>query len=100
MLYDVLLRIREHKVLGNDLQVVPYRCNRVIFGPFLLTGKMRHHFGRYSEVDSDFMEKVKNGFFVDDLTSGVKTVDEAFELYPKTRGRMAEGGFIMRKVED
>ena len=64
MLYDVLLRIREHKVvlfgdikqaflntevathflwvdnvLGKDLQVVPYRCNRVIFGagpsPFL-----------------------------------------------------------------
>ena len=43
------------------------------------------------------MEKVKNGFFVDDLASGAKTVGEAFELYLKTKGRMAEGGFIMRK---
>ena len=73
----------------------------MIFGaghsPFLLTGMMRHHFAKYSEVDLDFMEKVKNGFFVDDLTSGAKTADEAFELYLKTKGRMAEGGFIMRK---
>ena len=132
MLYDVLLRIREHKVvlfgdikqaflnievatedqdamcflwvdnvLGDDLQVVPYRFNRVIFGagpsPFLLTGTMRHHFAKYSEVDPNFVEKVKNGFFVDDLASGAKTVGEAFELYLKTKGTIAEGGFIMRK---
>ena len=48
-------------------------------------------------MDLDFVEKVKNGFFVDDLASGAKTVGEAFELYLKTKGRMAEGGFIMRK---
>ena len=62
------------------MQVVPYRFNRVIFGvgpsPFLLTGMMRHHFEKYSEVDPDFVEKVKNGFFVDDLASGAKTVGE------------------------
>ena len=132
IIYDVLFRIREHKVvffgdikqaflnvevatedrdamyflwvdnvLGDDLHVVPYRPNRVIFGagpnPFLLTGTIRHHYAKYSEVDPDFVEKVKNGFFVDDLASGARTVGEEFELYLKTKGRMAEGGFIMRK---
>ena len=58
---------------------------------------MRHHFVEYSEMDPNFVEKVKNGFFVDDLASGAKTVGEAFELYLKTKGRIAKGGFIMTK---
>ena len=58
---------------------------------------MRHHFAKYSEVDPDFVKKLKNGFLVDDLASGAKTVGEAFKLYLRTKGRMAEGGFIMRK---
>ena len=98
---DAMCFLWVDNVLGDDLQVVPYRFNRVIFGagpsPFLLTGAIRHHFVKYSEVDPNFVEKVKNGFFVDDLGSGAKTVGEALELYLKTKGRMAEGGFIMRK---
>ena len=92
MLYDVLLKIREHEValfgdikqafqnievatedrdamrflwvdnvLGDDLQLVPYRFNRVIFGagpsPFLLTGTMRHYFAKYSNVDPDLWKR-------------------------------------------
>ena len=98
---DAMRLLWVDNVLGDDLQVVPYRFNKVIFGavpsPFLLTGTMRHHFAKFSEVDRDFVDKVKNGFFVDNLASGAKTVREAFELYLETKGRMAEGGFIMRK---
>ena len=98
---DAMYFLWVDNVLGDDLQVVPYRFNRVIFGagpsPFLLTGTIRHHFAKYSEVDPDFVEQVKNGFFVDDLASGARTVGEEFALYLKTKGRMAEGGFIMRK---
>ena len=64
-------------VLDDDLHVVPNRFNRVIFGagpsPFLLTGMIRHHSSKYSEVDPNFVEKVKNGFFVDDLASGANS---------------------------
>ena len=80
---------------------VIYRSNRVIFGagpsPFLLNATIKHHIEKYREKDSDFSDKKKNSFFVDDLVTGNDSVEEAFELYKKTQNRMAEGGFLMRK---
>ena len=51
----------------------------------------------YLETDPEFVKKVLESFYVDDLVSGEITVDKAFQLYDKTMSRMAQGGFKLRK---
>ena len=51
----------------------------------------------YLETDPEFVKKVLESFYVDDLVSGESTVDKSFQLYDKTMSRMAQGGFKLRK---
>ena len=132
LMFDVLVRSREHKValvgdiqkaflqievnpedrnylrflwvknvLAEEPEVEIFRFCRVIFGcgpsPFLLNGTLRHHFSKYADDDPQFVRKMRDGLYVDDLVSGGKTVKEAFELYRKTRIRLTQGGFSMHK---
>jgi hypothetical protein len=86
---------------SERLETVVYRFCRVVFGlnasPFLLNATIRHHVSKYLERDPRFVQKVLESFYVDDLVSGDSTVEKAFELYDKATGRMAEGGFKLRK---
>jgi hypothetical protein len=65
--------------------------------PFLLNATLRHHVSKYLETDPEFVKKVLESFYVDDLVSGESTVDKAFKLYDKTMSKMAQGGFKLRK---
>lgn len=38
-----------------------------------------------------------NSLYIDNLVSDASTVEEAFELFQKTRDRLKEGGFVMHK---
>ena len=82
-------------------KVVVYRFCRVVFGlnasPFLLNGTIRHHLATFAEVDPEFVRKMIEGFYVDDLVSGDSTTDKAYDLYSRAKVRMAEGGFKLRK---
>ena len=82
-------------------EVIVYRFCRVVFGlnasPFLLNATIRHHLNKYVSTDSGFVQKMLEGFYVDDLVSGGNTNEEAFELYNKARLRMEDGGFRLRK---
>lgn len=57
-------------------EVVVYRFCRVVFGlnasPFLLNTTLRHHIEKYALEDSEFVRKMLDGFYVDDLVSGGK----------------------------
>ena len=133
LLFDVLLRLRIHKVVligdiksaflsievderdRNALRFfwldcledkdvknpVIFRSCRVIFGagpsPFILSGVLQHHIKQYAEQDPVFADKLLKGFYVDDLVTGMQSIEEAFALYEKTMTRMKEGGFWMRK---
>ena len=83
----------------QDIEI--YRYNRVVFGvnssPFLLNAVLRYHLEKFKDEDPEFVAKLIEGFFVDDLVTGAETVEEAFTLYIKARDRMKEGGFILRK---
>ena len=85
----------------EKLETVVYRFRRVVFGlnasPFLLNATIRHHVSPYRETDPEFVQKVLESFYVDDLVSGESTVEKAFQLYDKTKSRMAQGGFKLRK---
>ena len=51
----------------------------------------------YKHSDPDFVHKLKNALYVDDLTTGVETLPEGMELYEKCKARFAGGNFNLRK---
>ena len=64
--------------------------------PFLLNATFRHHASKYDDLDPEFVLKVLESFYVDDLVSGERSEEQALDLYQKTKCRMAEGGFNLR----
>ena len=65
--------------------------------PFLLNATIRRHVEKYRDEDPQFMDKFNRSIYVDDLTFGAKTEDEALELFTKSRLCMDKAGFTLRK---
>ena len=82
-------------------EIVTLRFTRVVFGVssslFLLNATIRHHIEQYKEEDPGFVERFLLSIYVDDLSSGGGSEDVAYELYVKSKLRLAEGGFNLRK---
>ena len=82
-------------------EIITLRFTRVVFGvsssPFLLNATIAHHIGQYELVDPAFVEKFSENIYVDDLSAGGTDVDETYEFYVKSKLRLAEGGFNLRK---
>ena len=123
LLYDILLRFRENRIVlvavcvdksdrdclrflwledpPHVSKIVVCRFCRVVFGlnasPFLLNATLRHHIIKFAEVDPEFARKLIESFYVDDFVSGGGTSEEVQVLYEKTCTRMSEGGFKLRK---
>ena len=88
-------------VRDHNLSIAVYRFCRVVFGlnasPFLLDETIRHHLATFAQRDPEFVKRMLEGFYVDDLVTGEGTTDKAFTLYQKARDRLAMGGFNLRK---
>ena len=82
-------------------EIIVLRFNRVVFGvnssPYLLNMVIRHHINSFQEVDPQFVSKLSQSFYVDDLVTGANTEKEALSLYHKSKERMKMGGFMLRK---
>ena len=89
--------------LFNDekVKVCEYRFTRVIFGAtcsqYLSNATVNKHIQKYANIDIDFAKKVPGKFYVDDLSTGVNTVNEGINLYKKLRIRLGEAQFNLRK---
>ncbi|KAL5475814.1 hypothetical protein EMCRGX_G025680 [Ephydatia muelleri] len=88
--------------VGSEIpRVKVFRFTRVVFGvassPFLLNATLKYHIQRYSASDQAFISKFQQSIYVDDVTFGACSVNEAFELYTKSKSYLAEGGFNLRK---
>ena len=44
--------------------------------PFLLNGTIRHHLSKYLSCDQQFVERFVEDLYVDDVTSGTKTIKQ------------------------
>ena len=88
-------------IYEENPEVVIYKVRRVYFGcnasPFLLNCVLRHHIERYKEEDPEFVHELVGGFFVDDLVTGSKDIQDALALYEKAKTRLKDGGFTLRK---
>ena len=78
-----------------------YRFCRVVFrlnaSPFLLKGTIRHHLDTFVLQDPDFVKRMVEGFYADDLVTGECTAGNTFTLFEKARDRMAKWGFNLQK---
>ena len=82
-------------------EIIVLRFNRVVFGvsisPYLLNSVIRHHIDSFQEVDTQFVSKLSQSFYVDDLVTGADSEEEALSLYHKSKERMKDGRFLLRK---
>ena len=64
---------------------------------FLLGGTLQHHISKYEEEDPEIVKKLLESFYVDSFNSGEENVDQAFELYLKSKKILSDGGFTLQK---
>ena len=98
---DVLRFLWVDDVELEEPKVVVYRFTRVVFGvtssPFLSNATILKHVSSYKNEDPVFVRMMLRSLYVDDLSLSLKDVEEAYKLYCKSRERMSEGGFNLRK---
>ena len=66
-------------------------------GPFLLNATIRHHLEQYRETHPDLIQLLLDSFYVDDLTAGAKSEEEAHSVFVDAKQILKEGGFNLRK---
>ena len=73
---------------------VVFRLNASLF---LLNATLQYHISKYRTEDPEFVNKMLESFYVDDLVTGEDDTDKVYVLYEKSRKRMASEGFKPRK---
>ena len=58
---------------------------------------LQYHLDSFTELDPEFVHIMKRSFYIDDLITWQKTIQERSELYDKAKSRLAQGGFKLRK---
>ena len=86
---------------SEEPKITVFRFARVAFGlsssPFLLNATLKHHIMMYENEDPEFVQKLLQSLYVDDIISGDSDDIGAYKLYIKAKSRLAEGGFNARK---
>ena len=98
---DSLRFLWTHDVSREAPEVVTLRFARVVFGvnasPFLLNATIDHHVRKYQESDPLFVDKFLSSIYVDDVSLGSGDVESTYELYLKSKSRLAEARLKLRK---
>ena len=63
---------------GIDAKLIVYKFLRVVFevtsSPFLLNGTIRHHLSKYLSCEEQFVEKLQEDLYVDNVRSRTETI--------------------------
>ena len=98
---DVLRFLWVDDVEKPNPEIIVLRFTRVVFGvsssPFLLNATIKHHVEQYKDADPAFVKRFLDSMYVDDLTSGEEDTDKSYEIYLKSKIRLARGGFNLRE---
>ena len=91
----------ENLFTSRETTLCKYRLTRVIFGAtcsqFLLNATINNKIEKYVNIDPDFVKRVKDKFYVDDLNTGVNSIAEGIDLCKKLKVRPQEVQFNLRK---
>lgn len=98
---DMLRFLWLENPLDANSQVLHLRFARLVFGlrpsPAILGSVISHHLEKHLSQYPEVIPTIKDSFYVDDMISGGRTVDEAFKIYDVARQVMLDGGFNLRK---
>ena len=98
---DVLRFLWVDDVNSNHPNTLTYRFTRVVFGvsssPFLLNATIHHHMDQYAADDPQHVEQLIKSLYVDDVAGGDTDEEAAYTFYVKSKVRLAEAGFNLRK---
>ena len=98
---NVLRFLWVDNINSSTPKIVSFRFTRVVFGvtasPFLLNATISHHLNKYKESDPVFVEKFSRSMYVDDVISGAENPEDPYKLYEKSRSRLMQRGFKLRK---
>ena len=82
-------------------EFIQLRFCRLVFGlrpsPAILGATIDHHLNSFKDKYPEIVQQIKQSLYVDDFVSGTQTIDEAINLYKKSKSLMADGGFNLRK---
>ena len=53
--------------------------------PFILNATLRHHVSKFIKADPEFVQKVLDSFYVDDLVTGESDTEKTFDLFDRQR---------------
>jgi len=79
------------------------RFTRVVFGvlasPFLLNATVTytHHLLKYHSSHPALIDTLLQSIYVDDVTCGADSEEEAYQLYVQSKKIFAKGGFNLHK---
>ncbi len=98
---DVLRFLWIDDTNSDNPKEVIYRFCRVVFGvtssPFLLNATLEYHISNYLQNDPELARRIIDSLYVDDLSTGEQSDDNAFATYLKLKEIMKIGGFNLRK---
>ena len=99
--HDCLRCLWINDIEKKNPEIEVFKYNRVVFGvnssPFILNAVLRHHIESFKDSDPEFVKKLLQSFFVDDLVTGMDSTKNAFQFYQKAKERLKQGGFTLRK---
>ena len=97
---DVLRFLWVESLEEENPVLMSYRFCRGRFGvnasPFLLNATLKHHISQY-KADPGLVQNLLNSFYVDDLVTGERDIQEYLSLYQKSTMCLSERGFNLRK---
>ena len=100
---DYLRFLWVQNITDDSPTVVSLHFTRIVFGvkssPFLLNATINHHMQSYEHSDPLFVNKFLSSTYVDDVSLGAADVDSTYELYLKSKLRLAEAGFKLRRTQ-
>lgn len=98
---DVLRFLWYDDVHSENCRMICLRFTRVVFGVscslFLLNATLQHHLDKYITSHLETVNKLIASLYVDDVVSGAKDEDEAYQFYLDSKNVLQEGGFNLRK---
>jgi len=65
--------------------------------PAILGSVIQHHLNKYNNEHPELVKQISGELYVDDLVTGTDSVDEAFQVYLKSKQLMKKGGLNLRK---
>ena len=98
---DVLQFLWFENPMNPTSKITHFRFTRLVFGlrssPAILGAVISHHLKSCKTLHPTVREQIGDCLYVDDLITGVNTVDQGFELYQTAKRIMKDAGMNLRK---